>query len=167
MTIRLCRHCRIIKMNYRRAYFMKKLFTVCLSLLILAMASLPCYAVTQNEVISQTTTTLANGVECTTTVYLEPSSSRSSTRNGAIDKKYSYNGEEFATVRLIASFTYNGSTATAISASGDHSIASDWSYSGQSVWCSGATAYLTATISGPVTFPVSLSLTCSPTGVLS
>ena len=54
-----------------------------------------------------------------------------------------------------------------ITAFGDHSVASGWTYSGQSVWGTGATAHLSATISGPVTFPVSLSLTCSPTGVLS
>ena len=68
---------------------------------------------------------------------------------------------------MNATFTYNSTTETAITASGDHSVASGWSYSGQSTWCSGATAYLTATISGPVSIPVSLSLTCSPGGALS
>ena len=146
---------------------MKKFFAVCLSLLMLIAVAVPCYAAPQREIVSETTTTLANGVECTTTVYWEPASARSSTRDGGVDQSYSYGGKTIGVVRLTATFTYDGSTATAVSASGDHSVASGWSYSGQSTWCSGATAYLTATISGPVSIPVSLSLTCSPSGALS
>ena len=146
---------------------MKKFFAVCFSLFMLIVATVPCYAAPQREIVSETTTTLANGVVCTTTVYLEPAFARASTRTGGVDQKYEYNGKEIATVRLTATFTYNSTTATATSASGDHSVASGWSYSGQSTWCSGATAYLTATISGPVSIPVSLSLTCSPGGALS
>ncbi|WP_294499894.1 hypothetical protein [uncultured Gemmiger sp.] len=146
---------------------MKKFFAACFSLLLLIVVAVPCYAAPQREIVSETTTALANGIECTTTIYWEASSTRASTRKGGIDQSYSYDGKTIAIARLTATFTYNGSTATAISASGSHSTASGWSYSGQSTWCSGATAHLTATVSGPVSFPVNLSLTCSPSGVLS
>ena len=134
---------------------MKKFFAVCISLLMLIVVAVPCYAAPQREIVSETTTTLANGIECTTTIYWEASSTRASTRNGGVDQSYSYGGKTIAIVRLTASFTYNGTTATATSASGEHSVASGW------------TAHLTATVSGPVSFPVSLSLTCSPSGTLS
>lgn len=38
------------------------------------------------------------------------------------------------------------------------------SYSGESVYTSGATAYLSATISGNTTIPVDITLTCDPYG---
>lgn len=104
---------------------MKKFFAVCLSLLLLIAVAVPCYAAPQREIVSETTTTLANGVECTTTVYWEPASARSSTRDGGVDQSYSYGGKTIGVVRL------------------------------------------TATISGAVSIPVSLSLTCSPSGALS
>ena len=49
-------------------------------------------------------------------------------------------------------------------ASSSHWVASGWSYSGESVYTSGATAYLSATISGSTTIPVDITLTCDPYG---
>ena len=119
------------------------------------------------KVVSVTHEVLENGVECTTTVYEYPSTTRPSTRNGSLTRDYSYRGVTVASVVLYGSYTYNGISATANSASSAHSVASAWSYSNESVWCDGASAHLTATVSGAVTFTVSLSLTCSPSGVLS
>ena len=71
---------------------MKKFFAVCISLLMLIVVAVPCYAAPQREIVSETTTTLANGIECTTTIYWEASSTRASTRNGGVDQSYSYGG---------------------------------------------------------------------------
>ena len=110
---------------------------------------------------------ITDEITCVTTISWEADQSRKSERDGSVIKNYYHSGECVASVVLRATFTYDGATATAVSASGDHSVSSGWSYSGQFTWCSGATAYLTATISGPVSIPVSLSLTCSPGGTIS
>ena len=147
---------------------MKKFLAIVLSLVVVFSLAVPCFANGyEAEIVSVTSEVLDNGVVCTTTIYEYPSAARASTRKGSAQQKYTYDGKTIAYVYLNATFTYNGSTATATSASGEHSVASGWSYSGQSTWCSGATAHLTATVSGPVSFPVSLSLTCSPSGTLS
>lgn len=147
---------------------MKRFLAIVLSLVVVFSLAVPCFADDyQPEIVSVTNEVLDNGVVCTTTIYKHPSVMRSDTQMGSAQQKYTYGGETIAYVYLNATFTYDGSTATAVSASGDHSVASGWSYSGQSTWCSGATAHLTATISGAVSIPVSLSLTCSPSGALS
>lgn len=147
---------------------MKKILTAVLSLLLTFSLALPCFANGYKpDVVSVTEDVLNNGVVCTTTIYEYPFVLRSNTRQGSVVQEYKYSGKTIAYVSLNATFTYDGATATAVSASGDHSVSSGWSYSGQSTWCSGASAHLTATVSGDVTFPVSLTLTCSPSGVLS
>ena len=147
---------------------MKKIFVAALSLFIMLSLAVPCFADGyEANIVSVTEEVMDNGIVCTTTIYENPSILRDKTKNGSIRREYKYNGEIVASVVLNASFSYNGSTATMVTASGDHSVASGWTYSGQSIWGTGATAHLSATVSGPVTFPVSLSLTCSPTGVLS
>lgn len=147
---------------------MKKFLISLLACLVFCGVTVPCYAETAtNQPVATYTETVAEGVTCVTTIYEGNTMTRASTRQGYINKDYFYEGDRIASVVLNASFSYDGSTATMITASGDHSVGSGWSYSGQSIWGTGATAHLSATISGSVTFPVSLSLTCSPTGVLS
>lgn len=147
---------------------MKKILISLLACLVFCGVTVPCYAENvTNQPVATYTETVAEGVTCETTIYVDDVMTRASARGGSINKDYYYKGERIASVVLNVSFTYDGSSATATGTSSDHAVASGWSYSGESVWRSGATAYLTATISGPVTFPVSLSLTCSPTGVLS
>lgn len=147
---------------------MKRIFVSLFACLILCGATLPCYAESMINSPSVTyTETITDNITCVTTIYWDDAITRASYRQGHISKDYYHNGDRIASIVLNATFTYNGTTATATSASGDHSLASGWSYSGESTWCSGATAHLTATVSGPVSVPVSLSLTCSPSGALS
>ena len=147
---------------------MKKILISLLACLVFCGVTVPCYAETAtNQPVATYTETVAEGITCETTIYVEDTMARASTRRGAITKDYYCEGDLIASVVLNATFSYNGSTASAIVASSDHSIASGWSYSGESVWCSGDTAHLTAKISGRASFSVNMSLTCSPTGVLS
>ena len=132
--------------------------------------SIPSFATfdKSSQVVSSYTENIEDDIICITTVYLSSHSPFSfGERQGYVNKDYYHKGNHIASVILGATFTYNGSTATATSASGSHSVASGWSYAGQSTWCSGATAHLSASLSGPVTIPVNLSLTCSPGGTLT
>lgn len=148
---------------------MKKFLCMLISLCMVFAMAIPCYAEEPQEIlVSESHEVLDNGMECVTTITMSPSYARSSTKNGTISKNYSYSGKVVANVILNATFTYDGSTAKATGAYGSHSVASGWSYSSESTWCSGATARLTATVSGSGhSIPVSLSLTCSPSGTLS
>lgn len=147
---------------------MKKFLISLLACLVFCGVTIPCYAETATpQPVASYTETMAEGVTCVTTIYEGNTMARESDRQGHVTKDYYYEKERIATVVLNAVFSYDGSTATLVTAGADHSVASGWTYSGQSIWGTGATAHLSATISGPVTFPVSLSLTCSPTGVLS
>lgn len=147
---------------------MKKILISLFACLVFCGVTVPCYAENAvNQPVASHTETVAEGITCVTTIYEGAAMTRSSIRAGSINRDYYYEGNRIATVVLNASFSYDGSTATMISANADHSVASGWTYSGQSVWGTGATAHLSATVSGPVTFPVSLSLTCSPNGTLS
>lgn len=147
---------------------MKKFLISLLACLVFCGVTVPCYAETAtNQPVASYIETVAEGVTCVTTIYEGNTMTRSATQQGYVNKDYYYEKERIATVVLNAVFSYDGSTATLVTAGADHSVASGWTYSGQSIWGTGATAHLSATVSGPVTFPVSLSLTCSPTGVLS
>lgn len=146
---------------------MKKLYCVLLAL-VFAMAC-PLGVAAQSaapQEISRVVTTDANGMTTTTTIV--QTSTTATTKSGYTSKNYSYGGTQIASVYLYAQFTYNGTTASATAASSAHSVASGWTYSNERVWYSGATAYLTATLTkGVISVPVSLSLTCSPNGTLS
>ena len=148
---------------------MKKFLISLLACLVFCGVTVPCYAETavNQQPVASYIETVAEGVTCVTTIYEGNSMTRSATQQGYVNKDYYYEKERIATVVLNAVFSYDGSTATLVTAGADHSVAPGWSYSGQSIWGTGATAHLSATISGPVTFPVSLSLTCSPGGTLS
>lgn len=150
---------------------MKRIVSLLAAMLILVACALPCFAETPGltgaQVVSTRTETLDSGIVRTTTVYEYPAAARASTRRGSVHQELKYQGKLIASIYLNATFSYNGSTATATSASSSHSVASGWSYSGESVWCSGATAHLTATVSGLAKLPIDLTLTCSPSGVLS
>ena len=148
---------------------MKKIIATLLAFACFCSFSVPVFANPSDSKQSAITYSekVTDEITCVTTISWSSNQLRTSGRNGSISREYYYSGKCVASVVLNADFTYDGTTATAITASGSHLVASGWSYSGQSTWCSGATAYLTATISGPVSIPVSLSLTCSPGGALS
>ncbi|MCD8374266.1 MAG: hypothetical protein LUC20_04095 [Oscillospiraceae bacterium] len=84
-------------------------------------------------------------------------------------KNYKYNGEEIATVSLTVNFGYDGSSSWVNSTSVSKTVASGWTYSGQSISTSGGTAHLTATLKKALitTVDVDILLSCSPTGTIT
>ena len=91
-----------------------------------------------------------------------------SSRTHSVTKEYYKDGAYIGAATLYASFYYDGSSSSATAASGAGAGSNGWSYSGQSVWTSGNSAYLNATLSRNGTFiPVSLSLCCDAYGNVS
>lgn len=147
---------------------MKKFFCLFACLALVCPLSFPAFAA---ETAPQDTVTyieyLDDGITVVTTIQWQNASARSS-RTGRTSQTYYNNGAQIATVYLDASFYYDGSTSYVTATRGSASTASGWTYSGQSTWGSGRTAYLQASLSnGSKTVPVSLSLTCDANGNLS
>lgn len=147
----------------------KKFATMGLTLCMVLLMGLSCFAATPEiRLVSTTEKTLPNGVVCVTSIYEEVSWERSNTKKGGVAQDYyDSNWNKIANVVLNATFSYDGIEAMAIRASGSHAVASGWSYWGESTWCGGDTAYLSAAISGGgEDIWVDLSLTCLPDGTL-
>lgn len=93
------------------------------------------------------------------------------TKTGTKSRQYyNANGVLQLTVYVKGTFSYNGTTATATDAMYSYSIANtSWTFISGSASCSGATATATCTFRNtPTNYKtLSVSLTCSPTGVLS
>lgn len=123
-----------------------------------------------SEIVCETSTiTYVDGdfeIEETLTVY---SAARSNSKPASKSQSIKHNGVVVADVTFNATFGYDGSSAWVISASGSHTTYDGWSYSGERISKSGGTATLTATVSklGYRNIPVSISMTCSPSGSIS
>lgn len=145
--------------------FWKNLVSLLLCFLLAAAMAVPCFAQEHTQVIATYTEDLGNGITAVTTItqtVIRSTISRTKASN------YYSSGQYIGQAALSASFSYNGSTAQATGASGTGSGANGWSYGGQRTWTSGSSAYLSATLSkGGASVPVSLSLTCSPSGSVS
>lgn len=92
-----------------------------------------------------------------------------STRRGTKKKDhYSRNGNLAWTFTLYGAFTYDGRSAEATDADYSYEIyESGWSFSSGSASYYGATATASGEFRVALSYPVSLSLTCSANGVLS
>lgn len=92
-----------------------------------------------------------------------------STRRGTKRKDhYSRSGNLAWTFTLYGEFTYNGRTAEATDAEYSYDIyESGWSFANGSASYSGVTARASGEFNLTLSYPVSLSLTCSANGVLS
>lgn len=143
---------------------MKKLLSIFFALAFIVCAAFPASA--HNTDSSGTTKSveyLNNGIKVVT--ILETVAGRERANKGSsLTKEYYSENRLVGSATLTATFSYDGITAHATSASSSHWVASGWSYSGESVYTSGATAYLSATISGSTTIPVDITLTCDPYG---
>ena len=116
-----------------------------------------------------------DGSYCIQTIVVERSNSpfftAASTKAGTKSSRYysASNVLQF-TVTVRGTFSYNGTSATATSAQYGYSISDNaWSFVSGSASCSGATATATCKFRSSPTASktLSVSLTCSPTGVLS
>lgn len=107
--------------------------------------------------------------EIETTTIIHDSMARSSSKSASKVQSVKQGGKEVAEITLFATFGYDGTTAWVVSANGSHTTYDGWSYSNEKITTSGGTATLTATVSkltgGRV--PISISITCSPTGAIT
>lgn len=105
--------------------------------------------------------------EITTVIYdsLSRAGSKSADKRASIKR----NGSVIAEVTLSATFGYDGKTAWVSSASSSHVTYDGWSYGSEIITKSGGTATLEAELYHLIfgSRPVSLSITCSPTGQIS
>lgn len=77
-------------------------------------------------------------------------------------------GSVIATIKLTATFSYTGSTASCTSASSSYSMATGWSYSNRSTTHGGNIAKTSARLKKGLSYAdVSVIMTCSKTGVIS
>lgn len=125
--------------------------------------------------INSSVTIFEDGSYCVTTISEDSSDiqpcATSSTKTATKSSRY-YNsaGELQFTVLVRGKFTYNGSTATATYANYGYSISdTSWTFSSGEASRSGATATAKCTFRLTLLYSktLSVSLTCSPTGVLS
>lgn len=134
-------------------------FAVCIAVPVLANSA-------EDTVIDLGVEDLGNGITCQTTLTL-PAQQARATKNGTLSQRYTWQGDWIATVNLTGTFSYNGVTATAINVSSSHSTASSWNYVNESIWPSGNSANLSATLTyWGNRVPVTARLSCNPDGTL-
>lgn len=148
---------------------MKKVFsTILVSALLICAMVLPSSAAQQTYPKIDTIYTGFGPVEIETTLVIYDSF-RSSNKSADLVREVKYSGKTIAKMTLSATFGYDGKTAWVISASGSHTTYDGWSYGSEKIAKSGGTATLSASLfrSSAGTIPVSVSLTCSPSGQIS
>ncbi len=150
---------------------MKKLLSLSLSLLLLF--SLSCVAFASNEpqkLVHEETVLLKNGDSVTITLYESDSicySERSSKRTSKVFTYRSPSGSTLWKLTLHATFSYNGSSSSADSASTSYSISDRvWSCDSHDAYTSGSTAYGEGTFSSSfgASKSASLSIRCDKNG---
>lgn len=121
----------------------------------------------------QTITYLSDGSYIITTTEvvesIQPFAAEKTISGKKVHRHYNASDELMWSFSVHGTFTYNGTTAKATAASYSYSISnSDWSFKSASASYSGATATATGTFKhGIFSHTATVSLTCSPTGVLS
>ena len=154
---------------------MKKLVIITLVVAMLLVVPMSAYAVPANTSISRTIV-FEDGSYIITTISEEPSPRKTvallaSKKTGTKTIEYYSAGNTLEwDFSVTGTFTYDGITATAVSASASHNIfVSGWSCTNKSAWYSSNTAYASATFKYGIllTSNASISLSCSPSGTLS
>ena len=99
-----------------------------------------------------------------TVLTIENSALRASVKKRAVlHETFPIMARQSEVFSLMGFFSYDGHTATATSASVYHTVSNGWSYGGESSWCSGNTANMSATFSkGSASVPVSATLSVRP-----
>lgn len=148
---------------------MKKLITILttlallLNLSIISNAANPDISRKNIEVVD-----LGNGMTIEYEITELPSVARASTKTAAKTATCKADGIVVATVKLTATFSYTGSSATCTSASATYTTYSGWSASNKSTTRSGRTATTSAKISKGIDHAyITTTMSCSNTGVIS
>lgn len=135
------------------------------------------FAIEQEKVVQEsvTVTHLENGYYLVTTLktYLAPVSPAGLARHVYGYKSTSLNNiylDTLCTLKVEGEFSFDGYSSSAMSANYSYGIYDLlYSFGGGSAWCAGNTAHAKATFKSLYFIPydLSVSLSCSPTGVLS
>lgn len=111
---------------------------------------------------------LGNGMTIEYEVTELPSVARASTKTAAKTATCKIDGIKIATVKLTATFSYTGSSATCTSASATYTMYEGWSATNKSTTRSGRTATTSAYLyKGKRHATLTTTMSCSNTGVIS
>ena len=150
---------------------MKKLSIIFTLILLAGVLTVPASAAEPKMMYETTVCYLddCGEVEIETVTIVHDSVTRSSTKSVEKTQTVKVNGTVVATITLKATFGYDGSSAWMVSASTTKSTSGGWSYGGQSIVKNGGTVTLTAKLTKDKNddIPISISMTCSPTGAIS
>ena len=153
-----------------------RLFSLFLAIFLFTLTFVPTVNAATHENVSTEIVYLDNGYYCVfeTVEGEEHAIARSTTytKSGSRTARlYNNAGELALSLTVHGNFSYNGATATATSASYTYSIEKNsWKFDSGNASRSGATVTATATFKYLLIFDtetLTVSLTCSPTGVLS
>lgn len=112
---------------------------------------------------------LGDGITIEYEITETPSIARASTKTATKTATCKKDGVKIAVVKLTATFSYTGSSATCTSASATYTTYNGWSASNKSTTRSGNTATTSAYLSKMIVNHATLttSMSCSKTGVIS
>jgi len=133
---------------------------------------LPCsaYAVEVGEEETYTYTYVEDlGNDFTAKTTLTISSTQARAAKEAIKTQVIEHGDRrIATVKLIATFSYDGTTARVTSTSYEKDTAFGWMYARHNITTSGGRATLTADLISAIgTVPINITIRCTPAGVIT
>lgn len=156
-----------------RGKLMKKLITILTTLTLLFNSSIISNA-SENTADSYPsnasieTVDLGDGITIEYEITETPSMARASTKTATKTATCKADGVKIATIKLTATFSYTGSSATCTSASATYSMYNGWSAINKSTTRSGNTATTSAYFSKfPSHANMSVTMSCSKTGVIS
>ncbi len=146
----------------------KKISALMGAFLLVSCAILPASAVEMKQNV-QVFYMDSGNIQVETVLIIHDSQMLAHSKSADIKRTYKSDGKVIAEVTLSATFGYDGEDAWVISADGSHVTYSGWSYGSEQIADSGNQARLTARLShsGDSSIPVSLSLSCTPSGQIS
>ncbi|MCI8415589.1 MAG: hypothetical protein HFF00_08180 [Ruminiclostridium sp.] len=127
------------------------------------------YAVEENETETYTyVEDLGNDFTVKTTLTIAPEQARTSSKRATKIQVIEHRDREIATVKLIATFSYDGTTARVTSTSYEKDTALGWLYARHNITTSGGRATLTADLISAIgTVPINITIRCTPAGVIT
>ena len=144
---------------------------ICLALAAVLMLSTGVCALADGpEPISTEVTYLDNGYYIVTELYAVQTRAQQLTSGKKVQTLYAVAGNEVLTFEVHGTFKYNGSTCIATLASYDYDIIEPgWSLNSGNAYCEDNQAIAHGVFKNPLfgTIDTTVTLSCSPTGVLS
>lgn len=141
------------------------------AMVLLFAFALMCFPVTTYAANEDTVDTyryeedLGNGFTAETVLVMNPARSE---RGAYKQKIIKHDGRQIASVTLDAIFYYNGSTSRVVSYKYEKDMSFGWLYTRHNIVTSGGRVTLTADLVSAIgTVPISISMYCTPAGVIS